>query len=198
MREIEQLVETYLAAERDLVEVVDAVGGTLPLPDGRTVSVGRAEFDARSGFLDARLEECSSRDVQGGRQGIDDRATVRDFAVRCEKGARFREAVAQTLRFTVLFRGCDCAKTTQAADAENFLSIFWEREIKTVVERKRHSRMGSQMPSISCGRTNSPRRRKSTDSILRWVKLCLSSQDLLGPPKRTIPALKSLKRPRKK
>jgi hypothetical protein len=49
MREIEQLVETYLAAERELVAAVDAVGGALPLPDGRTVTVGRAEFDALLG-----------------------------------------------------------------------------------------------------------------------------------------------------
>ena len=46
MREIEPLVEAYLAAERDLVAAVDAAGGTVPLPDGRTVTVGRAEFDA--------------------------------------------------------------------------------------------------------------------------------------------------------
>jgi hypothetical protein len=46
MREIESLVEAYLIAERTLVEAVDAAGGTVPLPDGRTVTVGRAEFDA--------------------------------------------------------------------------------------------------------------------------------------------------------
>jgi hypothetical protein len=46
MREIELLVETYLAAERELVAAVYAAGGAVPLPDGRTVSVGRAEFDA--------------------------------------------------------------------------------------------------------------------------------------------------------
>jgi hypothetical protein len=46
MRNIELLVEAYLIAERDLVAVVDAAGGTVPLPDGRTVTVGRAEFDA--------------------------------------------------------------------------------------------------------------------------------------------------------
>jgi hypothetical protein len=49
MRDIESLVETYLAAERDLVAVVDLAGGALPLPDGRTVTVGRAEFDALLG-----------------------------------------------------------------------------------------------------------------------------------------------------
>ena len=49
MRDIESLVETYLAAERDLVAVVDSAGGALPLPDGRTVTVGRAEFDALQG-----------------------------------------------------------------------------------------------------------------------------------------------------
>jgi hypothetical protein len=46
MREIESLVEAYLIAERTLVEAVDAAGGTVPLPDGRTVTVGRVEFDA--------------------------------------------------------------------------------------------------------------------------------------------------------
>jgi hypothetical protein len=46
MRDIESLVETYLAAERDLVAAVDSAGGAVPLPDGRTVSVGRAEFDS--------------------------------------------------------------------------------------------------------------------------------------------------------
>jgi hypothetical protein len=49
MREIESLVEAYLTAERDLVAAVDAAGGAAPLPDGRTVTVGRAEFDALSG-----------------------------------------------------------------------------------------------------------------------------------------------------
>ena len=46
MREIESLVVAYLIAERDLVAAVDASGGTVPLPDDRTVTVGRAEFDA--------------------------------------------------------------------------------------------------------------------------------------------------------
>ena len=45
MREIESLVEAYLIAERDLIAAVDAAGGSVPLPDGRTVTVGRAEFD---------------------------------------------------------------------------------------------------------------------------------------------------------
>ena len=49
MREIELLVETYLAAERELVAAVDATGGAVPLPDGRTVCTGRAEFDALLG-----------------------------------------------------------------------------------------------------------------------------------------------------
>ena len=46
MRDIASLVEIYLAVERDLVAAVDALGGAVPLPDGRTVTVGRAEFDA--------------------------------------------------------------------------------------------------------------------------------------------------------
>jgi hypothetical protein len=49
MGKIESLVEAYLIAERDLVAVVDSAGGALPLPDGRTVTVGRAEFDALLG-----------------------------------------------------------------------------------------------------------------------------------------------------
>jgi hypothetical protein len=49
MREIELLITAYLTAERDLVAAVDASGGTVPLHDGRTVNVGRAEFDALLG-----------------------------------------------------------------------------------------------------------------------------------------------------
>ena len=49
MSEIESLVEAYLVAERELVAAVDAAGGAVPLPDGRTVTVGRAEFDALLG-----------------------------------------------------------------------------------------------------------------------------------------------------
>jgi hypothetical protein len=49
MRDIEQLVERYLAAERDLVTAVDAVGGTVALPDSRMVIIGRAESDALLG-----------------------------------------------------------------------------------------------------------------------------------------------------
>jgi hypothetical protein len=48
MREIESLIEAYLIAERTLVAAVDAAGGKVPLPDGRTVTVGRAEFDILS------------------------------------------------------------------------------------------------------------------------------------------------------
>jgi hypothetical protein len=49
MHEIESLVEAYLIAERRLVAAVDAEGGAVPLPDGRIVAVGRAEFDALLG-----------------------------------------------------------------------------------------------------------------------------------------------------
>ena len=49
MCEIESLVEAYLTAERDLVAAVDAAGGAVPLPNGRTVTVGRPEFDALLG-----------------------------------------------------------------------------------------------------------------------------------------------------
>ena len=46
MRDFELLVEAYLAAERDLVAAVHPAGSAVPLPDGRFVTVGRAEFDA--------------------------------------------------------------------------------------------------------------------------------------------------------
>lgn len=49
MRNVELLVEAYLMAERALVTAVDAAGGTVALPDGRAVTVGRAEFDALLG-----------------------------------------------------------------------------------------------------------------------------------------------------
>jgi hypothetical protein len=49
MREIESLVEAYLIAERDLVAAAETDGGAMPLPDGRTVTVGRAEFDSLLG-----------------------------------------------------------------------------------------------------------------------------------------------------
>src|SRR5437667_11588245 len=42
MRQIELLVETYLAAERELVAASDAAGGAIPLPHGRTVPTGTA------------------------------------------------------------------------------------------------------------------------------------------------------------
>jgi hypothetical protein len=51
MRKIELLIEAYLIAERDLVAALDAAGGAVPLPNGRTVTVGRAEFDATSDGL---------------------------------------------------------------------------------------------------------------------------------------------------
>jgi hypothetical protein len=46
MHDIASLVETYLAAERQLVAAVELAGGAVALPDSRTVTVGRAEFDA--------------------------------------------------------------------------------------------------------------------------------------------------------
>jgi hypothetical protein len=49
MGEIESLVEAHLIAERDLVAAVDTIGGAVPLPDGRTVTLSRAEFDALLG-----------------------------------------------------------------------------------------------------------------------------------------------------
>jgi hypothetical protein len=49
MREIELLVEAYVTAERGLIAAVDSVGGAVPLPDLRTVTTGRVEFDAMFG-----------------------------------------------------------------------------------------------------------------------------------------------------
>jgi hypothetical protein len=49
MHDVALLVETYLAAERALVAAVESAGGAVPLPDGRTVTLGRAEFDAMFG-----------------------------------------------------------------------------------------------------------------------------------------------------
>ena len=46
IHDIALLVETYLAAESQLVAAVELAGGAVALPDGRTVTVGRAEFDA--------------------------------------------------------------------------------------------------------------------------------------------------------
>jgi hypothetical protein len=40
------MTAAYLAAERDLATAVDAAGGKVQLQDGRTVTTGRAEFDA--------------------------------------------------------------------------------------------------------------------------------------------------------
>jgi hypothetical protein len=49
MHDVPSLVEIYLAAERALVAAVEASGGTAALKDGRTVTLGRAEFDAMMG-----------------------------------------------------------------------------------------------------------------------------------------------------
>jgi hypothetical protein len=49
MHDMASLVEAYLTAERDLVAAVVSAGGAALLPDGRTVTVGRAEFDALLG-----------------------------------------------------------------------------------------------------------------------------------------------------
>ena len=49
MHELASLVGTYLAVERALVAAVEASGGTAALNDGRTVTVGLAEFDSLLG-----------------------------------------------------------------------------------------------------------------------------------------------------
>jgi hypothetical protein len=46
MHDVASLVETYLAVERALVAAVELAGGAVAFPDGRTITVGRAEFDA--------------------------------------------------------------------------------------------------------------------------------------------------------
>jgi hypothetical protein len=48
MHDVASLVETYLAAERNLVAAAESAGGAVH-SDGRTVTVGRAEFDALLG-----------------------------------------------------------------------------------------------------------------------------------------------------
>jgi hypothetical protein len=47
--DIASLVETYLAAERDLVAAVESAGSAAPFSDGRTVTISRAEIDALLG-----------------------------------------------------------------------------------------------------------------------------------------------------
>jgi hypothetical protein len=49
MHDVASLVETYSAAERALVAAAESAGGAVPLPDGRIVTLGRAEFDALLG-----------------------------------------------------------------------------------------------------------------------------------------------------
>jgi hypothetical protein len=51
MGKIESLVETYLIAERALVAAVDASGGSVPLDNGQTVTVGRADGRASQAGL---------------------------------------------------------------------------------------------------------------------------------------------------
>src|SRR5438874_2320537 len=51
----------------------------------------------RRNFVDARSGECRSRGIQGRRQGVHDRTTIRAIAVRGAKGACLGDAGAQTL-----------------------------------------------------------------------------------------------------
>jgi hypothetical protein len=46
MTVIVSLIEAHLKAERDLVAAVEAAGGAVPLPAGRIVTLGRAEFNS--------------------------------------------------------------------------------------------------------------------------------------------------------
>ena len=49
MHDVASLLEAYLAAERNLVAAAESAGGALSLPDGRAITIGRAEFDAQLG-----------------------------------------------------------------------------------------------------------------------------------------------------
>ena len=49
MHDVASLLEACLAAERNLVAAAESAGGALSLPDGGSVTVGRAEFDALLG-----------------------------------------------------------------------------------------------------------------------------------------------------
>jgi hypothetical protein len=59
--DIASLVETYLVAESQLVAAVELAGGAVPLPDGRAVTVGRAEFDALSSQRRKRAWGCHQK-----------------------------------------------------------------------------------------------------------------------------------------
>jgi hypothetical protein len=109
MREIESLVERFLSAEHDLAAAVDAAGGRVPLPDGRTVSTGRAEFDAVPG-RQRRRAWVAIRKMHRCRRGADKRPRrakegsfgiyMRDTNVRVGTHswrARLQHALAMTL-----------------------------------------------------------------------------------------------------
>jgi len=49
MHDVASLLEACLAAERNLVAAAESAGGALSLPDGRAITIGRAEFDAQLG-----------------------------------------------------------------------------------------------------------------------------------------------------
>jgi hypothetical protein len=49
MHDVASLLEASLTAERDLVAAAESAGGAVLLPDGRTITVGRTEFDALLG-----------------------------------------------------------------------------------------------------------------------------------------------------
>ena len=69
MREVESLLGACLTAERDPVAAVEAASGAVPLPDGRAVIVGRAEFDA---LPSGRCGHgCRFADMRRCRQGYD-------------------------------------------------------------------------------------------------------------------------------
>src|SRR5947207_4728739 len=105
--EIDALLAAVLeeAKRRDRVpgDLVGAAARAAPAPP-RCVTLERGGDTSNSGFrpgrrnfVDARSGECRSRGVQGRRQAIHDRATIRPIAVRGAKGACLGDAGAQTL-----------------------------------------------------------------------------------------------------
>jgi hypothetical protein len=69
MDEIASLVETYVVAELHLVAAVEFAGGAVALPDDRTVTVGRAEFDALLGERRKRAGSSLESKLQCHRTG---------------------------------------------------------------------------------------------------------------------------------
>jgi hypothetical protein len=82
MDEIASLVEMYLVVERHLVAVAELTGGAVALPDGRTVTVGRAEFDRCWASVASERGLSSESQRQCHRTGDQRRIVVRSGSVR--------------------------------------------------------------------------------------------------------------------